>query len=107
MKMLAAEKAYDLWIQKKEKTVKKSEGKSKAVIEEKLKKVRQEEEERYLNAQKAYDDWLKEKEKSDLERSFSRSRRNSISGTPTKSPPVPFLPAGGPKNTGRVTHVAW
>jgi hypothetical protein len=103
-KVLEAEKAYDKWVNKKTTQTQKTEQEKKNIREEELKKIRGNEETKFVEAQEAYEKWLKQKEKYELEENGSTRRRNS---TTLKQQPVPFLPGGSQKNTGKVRHEVW
>jgi len=103
-KVLEAEKAYDKWMNKKTKQIKKKDETKKTTQEDQLKKIREEEETKFVSAQEAYEKWLKEKEKYDTE-NINQQRRTSLSAKQQQQ--VPFLPGGSQKNTGKVRHVVW
>jgi hypothetical protein len=85
---------------KKSDQINKTQVVKKTVREEQLKKVRENEETKFVSAQDAYDKWLKEKDKYEMEEKALAQRR-------PKQPQVPFLPGGAQKNTGKINHVVW
>ncbi len=103
-KILEAEKAYEKWMNKKTKLTKKQQETQKTIREEQLKKIRENEETKFVTAQEAYENWIKDKEKYEIDEKLNTQRRDSLS---TKQQPVPFLPGGSQKNTGKVRHVVW
>ena len=90
----------------KEKAIqaKKTQKEKKTVRNDQLKTLRQDEETKFVSAQEAYEKWLKDKDKYEFEEQIRAQRRNSLS---KQQPPVPFLPGGSQKNSGKVRHVVW
>lgn len=84
--------------------LKKAQKEKKAVRNNQLKTIRQDEETKFVSAQEAYEKWLKDKDKYEIEEQIRTQRRNSLS---KEQPQVPFLPGGAPKNSGKVRHVVW
>ncbi len=102
--MKKSEKEYAKWMEKKEKHIKKTQEITKTTRDDQLKKIRENEETKFVTAQEAYEKWLKEKDKYEFEDKPNAQRRNSLSA---KQQQVPFLPGGSQKNTGKVQHVVW
>jgi hypothetical protein len=88
----------------KSKQTKKSHATKKNVRDDQLKTIHRDEEKKFVDAQEAYEKWLKDKEKYEIEEKIRTQRRNSLSA---QQPPVPFLPGGSQKNTGKIQHVVW
>jgi hypothetical protein len=89
---------------KKSDKIKKTHETKKTVRDDQLKKVRENEETKFVSAQDAYEKWLKEKEKYEIEEKANTLRRNSVSN---KQQQVPFLPGGSQRNTGKIYHAVW
>lgn len=105
--MRESEVKVEEWQKKKQERQKKELEQTQTLRKSKIKDIHSSEEEKFKAAQKAYEDWLVKKENEEQNRGFNSSRRNSFSGRQEKAQLPPFLPAGGPKNTGKVQHVAW
>jgi hypothetical protein len=88
----------------KSKNIKKTHTERKTTRDEQLKTIRKGEEQKFVSAQEAYENWLKDKDKYEIEDKMRTQRRNSLTA---QQPPVPFLPGGAQKNTGKVRHVVW
>jgi hypothetical protein len=88
----------------KSKQIKKVHESKKTARDGQLQTIRKDEETKFVTAQEAYEKWLADKDKYETEEKIKTQRRNSLSA---QQPPVPFLPGGGQKNTGKIRHVVW